>query len=53
MHGHNPDMKTISVLRHPALRAYSQCWFNRRNGVEPAPTFEHALEIEQERLRGT
>ena len=53
MHAHNPAMKVLAVLRNPIDRAYSAFWFARRNGWEPAETFEEALALEPTRAEGT
>jgi Sulfotransferase domain len=42
----NPEMKIIAVFRNPIDRAYSAYWYHRRNGWEPAQTFEEALDPE-------
>jgi hypothetical protein len=39
----------VVVLRHPADRAYSHYVYHRMGAVEPAPTFEQALEDEDNR----
>lgn len=52
MHAYNPGMRLIAVLRDPVSRAYSAYWYARKNGWEDLPTFELALEAEDERARG-
>ena len=45
-----PDARFIAVLRQPAERAYSSYLHLRRSGVETAPTFAQALELEPRRI---
>jgi hypothetical protein len=45
-----PDAKLIVVLRNPADRAYSQYKHLVRDGREPLPSFEQALDAEAERV---
>lgn len=49
LHGHNPEMKLIALLRNPVDRAYSSYWYARRNGWEPCSTFEEAIRDEAAR----
>ena len=44
-----PHAKIIAILRNPIDRAYSHYTFARSRGVENAPTFEDALELEESR----
>jgi hypothetical protein len=44
-----PDARLIAVLRQPADRAYSSYLHLKRDGREPAATFEDALALEAER----
>jgi hypothetical protein len=44
-----PDARIIAVLRHPAERAFSAYQHLVRDGHEPLPTFEAALEAEPRR----
>ena len=46
-----PDAKIIAILRDPVDRAYSAYNFNRSRGVEPAATFNEAIEAELSRAR--
>jgi hypothetical protein len=45
-----PHAKIIAVLRNPVSRAYSNYWDRVAAGSEQLPTFEEALEAEEERL---
>jgi hypothetical protein len=45
-----PDAKLIAVLRNPVDRAYSGYRFLVRDGREPLPTFEAAVEAETWRI---
>ncbi len=47
---HNPDVKLVVVLRHPVERAYSAYWYARRLGWETIPTFEEAMEADENRF---
>jgi hypothetical protein len=47
-----PDVKLIVCLRNPVDRAYSQFHYFRRRGQETLESFEDALAIEPDRLRG-
>jgi hypothetical protein len=49
---HLPYVKLIALLRNPVDRAYSNYHMNFDLGVEPLPTFEEAIEAEEERLAG-
>ena len=46
-----PNAKIIAILRNPVDRAYSQYHFLLRKGVETAPTFEDALQLEETRYK--
>jgi hypothetical protein len=48
---HAPGAKLIAVLRDPAERAYSSFLHMTRDGREPLDDFEHALEVEEARIR--
>ena len=50
MHQHHPGIRLIAVLRNPIDRAYSAYWYGRRRGWENQPTFEQALDMEDERF---
>jgi hypothetical protein len=41
----------VAILRDPAERAHAQWLGLRRDGVDPAPTFEEALREEDRRIR--
>lgn len=45
-----PDVKCIVMLREPASRAYSAYNYALLRGAEDRPTFEEALEVEDERF---
>ncbi len=45
-----PEMRLIAILRHPADRAFSSYMHMRRDGREPLPTFEEALDAEDGRI---
>jgi len=45
-----PDAKVIAVLRNPVSRAYSNYWDRVSAGTEKIPTFEAAIDAEEERL---
>jgi hypothetical protein len=45
-----PDVRLIAILRNPADRAFSHYALHRRNGLEPAASFEEALEKEPTRI---
>lgn len=47
-----PDAKLIVTLRHPVDRAYSNYWERRGSDAEPLPTFEQAIDAEDDRLAG-
>lgn len=47
-----PAAKLIALLRNPVDRAYSHYHHQVRMGHETLPSFEAALEAEEERLRG-
>jgi hypothetical protein len=51
IHRNVPHAKIIAILRHPADRAHSHYWFHMQNGVEPAKSFEQALDQEARGLR--
>ncbi|MGH7553533.1 MAG: sulfotransferase family protein [Longimicrobiales bacterium] len=46
-----PDARLVAILRHPADRAHASYLGLRRDGVDPAPTFEEALRDEERRER--
>lgn len=46
-----PDARIIMILRDPVERAFSQFLHHIRDGLEPAESFEAALEQEAERHR--
>jgi hypothetical protein len=46
-----PDARLVAVLRQPADRAFSSYQHLKRQGREPAPSFEAALELEANRIR--
>ncbi len=41
---HNPSVQVVLVLRDPVARAYSEYWYAKRRGREPAASFGEALE---------
>ncbi len=43
--------KVIAILRNPVDRAFSQFVFHRNLQLEPLPTFEEALTIEEARIK--
>ena len=45
-----PHVKAIALLRDPVARAYSNYWDRRATGTEELPTFEAAIEAEEQRL---
>lgn len=47
-----PSARLIALLRNPVDRAYSHYHHQVRLGHETLPSFEEALEAEEERLRG-
>jgi hypothetical protein len=47
-----PNARIILVLRNPTERAYSHYQMQFRKGYEPLPTFEAAIDAEEERLQG-
>jgi len=47
---HCPLVKLIVMLRNPTDRAYSHYMMQNKRKVDPVPTFEEAIEIENERL---
>jgi len=47
---YNPNAKIIAILRNPVERAFSQFRHHRRDGYEPAKTFQEALEREEKRI---
>lgn len=49
VHELTPDAKIIVMTRNPVDRAYSNYNMVYRSGHETAPTFEEALELEEER----
>lgn len=46
-----PQVKLIAILRHPADRAFSNYVQYRKAGIEPVPTFEEALAVEDARVK--
>jgi hypothetical protein len=44
------DVKLIALLRDPVSRAHSNYWDRRATGTEDLPTFEAAIDAEEERL---
>ena len=46
-----PDARIVAVLRHPAERAFSAFQFELRDGREPLPAFEDALDAEAQRVK--
>jgi sulfotransferase family protein len=44
--------KIIAIIRNPLERAYAQFVFHRNLGMEPASTFEEAIEDEDRRVKG-
>ena len=46
-----PDVRLVAILRDPVERAYAQYLGLRRDGLEPAPTFEQALRDDDRRVR--
>ena len=46
-----PDVRLLAILRQPADRAFSSYQHLKRQGREPAPTFEAALAMEADRIR--
>jgi hypothetical protein len=46
-----PDVRLLAILRQPADRAFSSYQHLKRQGREPAPTFEAALALEGDRIR--
>jgi hypothetical protein len=47
----NPAAKIIAIFRDPVARAFSQYRHNRRDGYEPAGTFQQALDLEEGRIK--
>jgi hypothetical protein len=47
-----PDVRLIALLREPVSRAYSNYWDRVATGNEDLPTFEAAIDAEEERLQG-
>ena len=45
-----PDARLVAILRDPVERAHAQWLGLRRDGVDPAPTFEEALRQEDRRI---
>lgn len=45
-----PDVRLVAILRQPADRAFSSYQHLKRQGREPAPGFEAALELEERRI---
>jgi hypothetical protein len=48
--GYVPEAKMVAILRNPVDRAYSNYLHMVRDQREPLPTFEEALEAEQQRI---
>lgn len=48
-----PGVKLVVLVRDPVERAYSAHTHEYARGFEPEPSFERALELEEERLAGT
>jgi hypothetical protein len=46
-----PDVRLIALLREPVSRAYSNYWDRVATGNEDLPTFEAAIDAEEDRLR--
>jgi hypothetical protein len=46
-----PDVRLVAILRNPVERAYAAYLGLRRDGLDPAPTFEDALDDVDRRLR--
>jgi Sulfotransferase domain len=46
----NPSVKIIVLLRDPVSRAYSNYWDRRATSTEDLPSFEEAIDAEEERL---
>jgi len=44
-----PDARIVAILRHPAERAFSAFQHLLREGYEPLPSFEEALDAEPQR----
>src|SRR5262245_25168277 len=47
-----PYVRLIALLREPVSRAYSNYWDRVATGNEDLPTFEDAIDAEEERLKG-
>lgn len=47
-----PDVKLIVTLRNPVDRAYSNYWERLGSHAEDLPTFEEAIDAEEDRLDG-
>lgn len=47
-----PSVKLIVLLREPVARAYSNYWERVGSGAEDLPTFEQAIDAEDQRMRG-
>lgn len=50
VYDHCPLVKLIVMLRNPADRAYSHYMMQNKRKVDPVPTFEEAIAIENKRL---
>lgn len=48
-----PEVRVVAVLRHPAERAFSSFAMYKRDGFEPCPTLDAAIDDEPRRLRET
>lgn len=51
IHAVIPGARLVAILRHPVERAHAAYLGLRRDGLDPAPTFEEALADEDRRLR--
>ena len=45
-----PDARILVILRNPVDRAYSNFLYARQRGLEPEPSFQRALEVEEARI---
>jgi len=51
IHALLPDVRLVAILRNPVERAFSTYLAHRRDGYDPAPTFEEALADQDRRRR--
>jgi hypothetical protein len=51
IHAALPDVRLIAMLRHPVDRAFANYLAYRRDGYDPAPTFEAAIADQDRRRR--